>query len=75
MIDKFIYKCCDVLDRYSEWMSNLLIPKPKKKKKTESEKMQEELEPIGILKRGRTSWAMDVNFRFPRGKQRDEKKK
>ena len=20
----------------------------------------------GILKRGRTSWAMDVNFRFPR---------
>ncbi len=75
MIDKFIYKCCDVLDRYSEWMSNLLIPKPKKKKKTESEKMQEELEPIGILKRGRTSWAMDVNFRFPRGKQKDEKKK
>ena len=33
MIDKFIYKCCDVLDRYSEWMSNLLLPKPKKKKK------------------------------------------
>ena len=32
MIDKFIYKCCDVLDRYSEWMSNLLLPKPKKKK-------------------------------------------
>ena len=31
MIDKFIYKCCDVLDRYSEWMSNLLF-KPKKKK-------------------------------------------
>ena len=45
------------------------------RKKTESEKMQEELEPIGILKRGRTSWAMDVNFRFPRGKQKDEKKK
>ena len=37
------------------------------RKKTESERMQEELEPIGILKRGRTSWAMDVNFRFPRG--------
>ena len=33
MIDKFIYKCCDVLDRYSAWMSNLLLPKPKKKKK------------------------------------------
>ena len=32
MIDKFIYKCCDVLDRYLEWMSNLLLPKPKKKK-------------------------------------------
>ena len=32
MIDKFIYKCCDVLDRYSEWMSNLLLPKPRKKK-------------------------------------------
>jgi hypothetical protein len=47
----------------------------KKKKKTESEKMQEELEPIGILKRGKTSWAMDVNFRFPRRKQRDGKKK
>ena len=46
-----------------------------KQRQTESEKMQEELEPIGILKRGRTSWAMDVNFRFPRGKQRDGKKK
>ena len=32
MIDRFIYKCCDVLDRYSEWMSNLLLPKPKRKK-------------------------------------------
>ena len=31
MIDKFIYKCCDVLDRYSEWISNLLLPKPRKK--------------------------------------------
>ena len=31
MIDKFIYKCCDVLDRYSDWMCNLLVPKPKKK--------------------------------------------
>ena len=31
MIDRFIYKCCAVLDRYSEWMSNLLLPKPKKK--------------------------------------------
>ena len=75
MIDRFIYKCCDVLDKYSEWVNSIFMPKPKKRKKTESEKMQEELEPIGILKRGRTSWAMDVNFRFPRGKQRDEKKK
>jgi len=33
MIDRFIYKCCDFLDRYSEWMGNLLLPKPKKKKK------------------------------------------
>ena len=32
MIDRFIYKCCDVLDRYSEWMSNLLLPKPRIKK-------------------------------------------
>ena len=31
MIDKFIYKCCDVLDRYSAWMSNLLLPEPRKK--------------------------------------------
>jgi hypothetical protein len=43
------------------------LDKEMKEKKTESERMQEELEPIGILKRGRTSWAMDVNFRFPRG--------
>ena len=56
-------------------MIEKLQKKEDKRKKTESEKMQEELEPIGILKRGRTSWAMDVNFRFPRGKQRDEKKK
>ena len=33
MIDKFIYKCCDVLDRYSEWMNSIFIPKPKKKLK------------------------------------------
>ena len=51
MIDRFIYKCCDVLDKYSDWMNNIFFSKPKKKKKTESEKMQEELEPIGILKR------------------------
>ena len=31
MIDRFIYKCCDVLDRYSAWMSNLLLPEPRKK--------------------------------------------
>ena len=74
MIDRFIYKLCGILDHYTDWMNKLFEPKPKKKK-TESEKMQEELEPIGILKRGRTSWAMDVNFRFPRRKQRDGKKK
>ena len=67
MIDRFIYKLCGILDHYTDWMNKLFEPKPKKRKKTESEKMQEELEPIGILKRGRTSWAMDVNFRFPRG--------
>ena len=32
MIDKFIYKCCDFLDRYTEWMNNIFIPKPKKKR-------------------------------------------
>ena len=75
MIDRFIYRLCDILDHYTDWMNKLFEPKPKKRKKTESEKMQEKLEPIGILKRGRTSWAMDVNFRFPRRKQKDEKKK
>ena len=67
MIDRFIYKLCGILDHYIDWMNNIFFSKPKKRKKTESEKMQEKLEPIGILKRGRTSWAMDVNFRFPRG--------
>ena len=32
MIDRFIYKCCDVLDRYSEWVNNIFISKPKKKR-------------------------------------------
>ena len=36
-------------------------------------KKLKELEPIGILKRGRTSWAMDVNFRFPRGESQQKK--
>ena len=31
MIDRFIYKCCDVLDRYTDWMNRIFIPKPKKK--------------------------------------------
>ena len=31
MIDRFIYKCCDVLDRYSEWVNNIFMPKPRKK--------------------------------------------
>ena len=29
MIDKFIYKCCDVLDRCSDWKNSIFIPKPK----------------------------------------------
>ena len=33
MIDKFIYKCCGFLDRYTEWMNNIFMPKPKKKRK------------------------------------------
>ena len=33
MIDRFIYKCCDVLDRYTDWMNRIFQPKPKKKKK------------------------------------------
>ena len=33
MIDKFIYKCCDVLDRYTDWMNKIFMPKTKKKKK------------------------------------------
>ena len=32
MIDRFIYKCCDVLDRYSEWVNSIFTPKPKKKR-------------------------------------------
>ena len=32
MIDRFIYKCCDVLDRYTAWMNNIFLPQPKKKK-------------------------------------------
>ena len=31
MIDRFIYKCCDVLDRYSAWVNNIFMPKPRKK--------------------------------------------
>ena len=31
MIDKFIYKCCDVLDRYSDWVNSIFMPKPRKK--------------------------------------------
>ena len=32
MIDKFIYKCCDVLDRYTDWMNKIFESKPKKKR-------------------------------------------
>ena len=31
MIDKFIYKCCDVLDRYTAWMNNIFLSQPRKK--------------------------------------------
>ena len=24
MIDRFIYKCCGLLDRYTEWMNNFI---------------------------------------------------
>jgi len=30
MIDKFIYKCCGVLDCYTAWMNSIFLPKPKK---------------------------------------------
>ena len=37
MIDRFIYKCCGFLDKYTEWMNSLFAPrckcKNKKKKK------------------------------------------
>lgn len=36
MIDKFIYKFCDVMDRYSDWVNQLLFAprcKCKKRKK------------------------------------------
>ena len=38
MLDKFIYKCCDFFDKYTEWMNNFLFaPRCKcKKKKNES---------------------------------------
>ena len=32
MIDKFIYKCCDFLDHYTDWMNKIFESKPKKKK-------------------------------------------
>ena len=35
MIDRFIYKCCDVLDKYSEWVNNFFAPKPKVKEEKE----------------------------------------
>jgi len=33
MIDKFIYKCCDFLDHYTDWMNKIFESKPKKKNK------------------------------------------
>ena len=32
MIDKYILKFCDMLDRYTAWIENLFVPKKKKKK-------------------------------------------
>ena len=32
MIDKFIYKCCDIADRYMSWVNKIFESKPKKKK-------------------------------------------
>ena len=31
MFDKFIYKCWNVLDRYSDWVNSIFMPKPRKK--------------------------------------------
>ena len=31
MIDKFIYKCCDIADRYMSWVNKIFESKPKKK--------------------------------------------
>jgi len=36
MIDRFIYKLCDILDRYIDWMNSIFMPKPKKKRKNEN---------------------------------------
>ena len=33
MIDKYILKFCDMLDRYTAWIENLFFPTKKKKKK------------------------------------------
>lgn len=33
MIDRFIYKCCGFLDRYTEWMNSLFAPRCKCKRK------------------------------------------
>ena len=33
MIDRFIYKFCDILDRYTDWVNKIFESKPKKKKK------------------------------------------
>ena len=32
MIDKYIIKACDAIDKFREWMNNLFISKKKKKK-------------------------------------------
>jgi len=38
MLDRFIYKCCDFFDRYTDWINNLFAPRCKcgKKKKKDA---------------------------------------
>jgi len=33
MIDKFIYKCCGFLDKFTNWMNGLFAPRCKCKRK------------------------------------------
>ena len=33
MIDRFIYRLCDILDRYTDWINKIFESKPRKKRK------------------------------------------